>query len=149
MNNWCIFWFLKHIFTGDFNFKGLIARRLYKSFGVKGLIERHSTLRKQQNSSAQIFITVALLVLLFVTYFHWVCSYLHDVFHCMLFHTPLLLWTTVFIPFSFYIFIHFAVTLLTTNASVNTRTSEITPKYHHALRIYNNYHHYPHHPGTS
>jgi hypothetical protein len=28
-----------HIFSGDFNFKGLTARRLYKSFGVKGLIE--------------------------------------------------------------------------------------------------------------
>jgi hypothetical protein len=26
-----------HIFTGDFNFKGLTARRLYKPFGVKGL----------------------------------------------------------------------------------------------------------------
>jgi hypothetical protein len=25
-----------HIFTGDFNFKGLTARRLYKLFGVKG-----------------------------------------------------------------------------------------------------------------
>jgi hypothetical protein len=38
MNNWCICWFFTHIFTGDFNFKGLTARRLYKSFGVKGLI---------------------------------------------------------------------------------------------------------------
>jgi hypothetical protein len=28
---------LPRIFTGDFNFKGLTARRLYKSFGVKGL----------------------------------------------------------------------------------------------------------------
>jgi hypothetical protein len=26
------------IFTGEFNFKGFTARRLYKSFGVKGLI---------------------------------------------------------------------------------------------------------------
>jgi hypothetical protein len=26
-----------YIFTGNFNFKGLTARRLYKSFGVKGL----------------------------------------------------------------------------------------------------------------
>jgi hypothetical protein len=38
MNNLCICWFLTHIFTGHFNFKGLTARRLYKSFGVKGLI---------------------------------------------------------------------------------------------------------------
>jgi hypothetical protein len=37
MNNWCICWFFAHIFTGDFTFKGLTARRLYKSFGVKGL----------------------------------------------------------------------------------------------------------------
>jgi hypothetical protein len=37
MNNWCICWFFTHILTGDFIFKGLTARRLYKSFGVKGL----------------------------------------------------------------------------------------------------------------
>jgi hypothetical protein len=38
MNNWCICWLLTHIFTGISIFKGLTARRLYKSFGVKGLI---------------------------------------------------------------------------------------------------------------
>jgi hypothetical protein len=38
MYNWCLCWFLTHIFIGDFNFKGLTARHLYKSFGVKGLI---------------------------------------------------------------------------------------------------------------
>jgi hypothetical protein len=38
MNNWCICWFLMYIFTGGgLIFKGLTARRLYKSFGVKGL----------------------------------------------------------------------------------------------------------------
>jgi hypothetical protein len=37
MNNWCICWFSKHIFTEILIFEGLIARRLYKSFGVKGL----------------------------------------------------------------------------------------------------------------
>jgi hypothetical protein len=29
---------LRSGFTGDFNLKGLSVRRLYKSFGVKGLI---------------------------------------------------------------------------------------------------------------
>jgi hypothetical protein len=38
MNNWCICWFFTNIFTGILNLKGLTARRLYKSFGVKGLI---------------------------------------------------------------------------------------------------------------
>jgi hypothetical protein len=38
MNNWCICWFFTHIFTVDFIFKGLTARRLYKSFGVKLVI---------------------------------------------------------------------------------------------------------------
>jgi hypothetical protein len=33
-----IWWFFIHIFTGILIFKGLTARRLYKSFGVKGLI---------------------------------------------------------------------------------------------------------------
>jgi hypothetical protein len=37
MNYWCICWFFTHIFTVDFNCKVLTARRLYKSFGVKGL----------------------------------------------------------------------------------------------------------------
>jgi hypothetical protein len=31
-----------HIFTWDFNFKGLTARGLYKSFGVKGLAEKEN-----------------------------------------------------------------------------------------------------------
>jgi hypothetical protein len=34
MNNLYICWLFTHIFTADFNFKGLTARRLYKSFGV-------------------------------------------------------------------------------------------------------------------
>jgi hypothetical protein len=37
MNNWCICWFITHILLGILIFKGLSARRLYKSFGVKGL----------------------------------------------------------------------------------------------------------------
>jgi hypothetical protein len=41
--NWCICWFFTHIFTWDFNFKGLTARRLYKSFGVKGLMIGNNT----------------------------------------------------------------------------------------------------------
>jgi hypothetical protein len=35
MNNWCFGWFLTRILI----FKGLTARRLCKTFGVKGLIE--------------------------------------------------------------------------------------------------------------
>jgi hypothetical protein len=42
MNNWCICWFFTHILPGILIFKGLTARRLYKSFGVKRLID-HST----------------------------------------------------------------------------------------------------------
>jgi hypothetical protein len=38
MNNWCVCWFLTHILLAILIFKGLTARRLYKSFGVKGLI---------------------------------------------------------------------------------------------------------------
>jgi hypothetical protein len=37
MNNWCICWFFTHILLGILIFKGLTKRRLYKSFGVKGL----------------------------------------------------------------------------------------------------------------
>jgi hypothetical protein len=43
MNNWCICWFVTHIFTGILIFKGLTARRLYKSFGIKGLMASWST----------------------------------------------------------------------------------------------------------
>jgi hypothetical protein len=40
MNNWCICWFFTHILLGILSFKGLTARRLYKSFGIKGLTNR-------------------------------------------------------------------------------------------------------------
>jgi hypothetical protein len=51
MNNWCICWFFTHIFTGYFNFKGLTARRLYKSFGVKGLILWSNRFRGKMSAS--------------------------------------------------------------------------------------------------
>jgi hypothetical protein len=38
MNNWYICWFFTHTLVGILIFKGLNARRLYESFGVKGLI---------------------------------------------------------------------------------------------------------------
>jgi hypothetical protein len=47
MNNWCICWFFMHIFTGILIFKGLTARRLYKSFGVKGLTYIYGSEGKQ------------------------------------------------------------------------------------------------------
>jgi hypothetical protein len=37
MNNWCICWFSRIYLLGILIFKGLTARRLYKSFGVKEL----------------------------------------------------------------------------------------------------------------
>jgi hypothetical protein len=37
MNNWRISSFHTHILLGILFFKGLTARRLFKSFGVKGL----------------------------------------------------------------------------------------------------------------
>jgi hypothetical protein len=40
MNNWCICWFFTHILLRILIFKGLTVRRLYKSFGVKGLNSR-------------------------------------------------------------------------------------------------------------
>jgi hypothetical protein len=39
MNNWSIFCFSRIILQGILIFKWLTARRLYKSFGVKGLIK--------------------------------------------------------------------------------------------------------------
>jgi hypothetical protein len=47
MNNWCIFLFFMHIFTGVLIFKGLTAQRLYKSFGVKGLTYSYGSAGKQ------------------------------------------------------------------------------------------------------
>jgi hypothetical protein len=45
MNNWWICWFFTHIFTADFHFKGFPARRVYKSFRVKGLMFRRQELQ--------------------------------------------------------------------------------------------------------
>jgi hypothetical protein len=60
MNNWCICWFFTHIFTGILIFKGLTARRLFKSFGIRGLsrvgiyvILRQQFLRNVLNRTAQ------------------------------------------------------------------------------------------------
>jgi hypothetical protein len=41
MNNCSICWFFTHIFLGILIFKGLTARRLYKSFDGKGLINKY------------------------------------------------------------------------------------------------------------
>jgi hypothetical protein len=45
-----------HIFTGDFNFKGLTAQRLYKLFGVKGLTT--AEICKGQNKDTYIIINI-------------------------------------------------------------------------------------------
>jgi hypothetical protein len=37
MKNWCICWFFMHFLMGILIFKGFTARRLNKSFDVKGL----------------------------------------------------------------------------------------------------------------
>jgi hypothetical protein len=50
MNNWCICWFFTHIFIEDYNFKGLTAQCLYKSFSVKGLNENLVPNENTQNS---------------------------------------------------------------------------------------------------
>jgi hypothetical protein len=41
VNDWRICWFFTHILLGILILKGLTARRIYKSFGVKGLIHYH------------------------------------------------------------------------------------------------------------
>jgi hypothetical protein len=53
MNNWCICWVFMHILLGILIFKGLTARRLYKSFGVKGLIQNveAETIHRNKKSS--------------------------------------------------------------------------------------------------
>jgi hypothetical protein len=56
MNNWCICWFLTHIFTGILIFKGLTARRLYKSFGVKGLIMSLIVTNQMYSMSQKVYI---------------------------------------------------------------------------------------------
>jgi hypothetical protein len=45
MNSWCICWIFTHIFTGILIFKGLTVRRLYKSFGVRGLSNGYSAMK--------------------------------------------------------------------------------------------------------
>jgi hypothetical protein len=49
MNNWCICWFSRVRLLGISIFKGLSARRHYKSFGVKGLISETITNDFTQN----------------------------------------------------------------------------------------------------
>jgi hypothetical protein len=56
MNNWCFVGFLHIFLLGILIFKGLTARRLYKSFGVKGLIVR--LLLSTQANIQFVYITV-------------------------------------------------------------------------------------------
>jgi hypothetical protein len=48
MNNWLFVGFSRTFLLVILIFKGLTARRLYKSFGVKGLIQQNKTLRIAQ-----------------------------------------------------------------------------------------------------
>jgi hypothetical protein len=47
MNNCCICWFSRIFLQGILIFKGLTARRLYKSFGIKGLSTHYFNSIKQ------------------------------------------------------------------------------------------------------
>jgi hypothetical protein len=49
MNNCCICWFSRIFLLGILIFKGLTARRLYKSFGVKGLTNKNNAQHKMIN----------------------------------------------------------------------------------------------------
>jgi hypothetical protein len=60
MNNWCIFFvFLLIFLLGILNVKELTARRLYKSFGVKGLKsvqwEPSCSIRTDRQTEIQVF----------------------------------------------------------------------------------------------
>jgi hypothetical protein len=52
MNNWCICWFSRVFLLGILIFKGLTARRLYKSFNVKRLMSTASLYATSDTSVA-------------------------------------------------------------------------------------------------
>jgi hypothetical protein len=98
MNNWCICWVFTHILLGILIFKGLTARRLYKSFGVKGLIFT-SARTSNLNLSVIIFI-----------FFHSVYSEIsRNIFFCNAITFENLLYL-FFFPFARKVFLYYPYT---------------------------------------
>jgi hypothetical protein len=56
MNNCCICWIFTHFLLGILIFKGLTARRLYKSLGVKGLNTGHDGVQCYSTQTAAPFL---------------------------------------------------------------------------------------------